>query len=84
MIEQTDASSVVKALASNLIGVSQDAKNFERLPDSFWGYFARGHDSKGKFGVIVAYSESDSDVDDLIKMYERWVSDNLPRGKRQE
>ena len=74
MIEHNDASRVVDVLARNLSGVSQDGKNFERLPDTFWGYFARGHDSKGKFGVIVTYSESDSDVDDLIRMYEDWAS----------
>ena len=22
--------------------------NFIKLPDSFWGYFARGHDTKGE------------------------------------
>jgi hypothetical protein len=58
------------------MGVSSNRSNFERLPDVFWGYFARGHDSKGKFGVIVTYSESGSDVDELIKMYEQWVVKN--------
>jgi hypothetical protein len=76
MIEQTDAKKVVEVIGNNLIGVSHDSKNFERLPDSFWGYFARGHDKKGTFGVIVTYSEKGSDVDDLIKIYEEWVNKN--------
>jgi hypothetical protein len=48
--------------------------NFEKLPDTFWGYYARGHDSKGKFGVIVTYSENGEDIDNLLKMYEQWVA----------
>ena len=47
--------------------------NYQTL---FWGYFARGHDTKGKFGVIVTYSEDGKDVDGLIKMYEDWVEKN--------
>ena len=77
MIDPKDAARIMDTLAKNLAGVSRDGKNFEKLPDTFWGYFARGHDSKGKFGVIVTYSETGSDVDDLISMYEEWVSKNL-------
>jgi len=76
MIEQTDAKKVVEVIGNNLIGVSHDSNNFQKLPDSFWGYFARGHDKKGTFGVIVTYSENENDVDDLIKMYEEWVNKN--------
>ena len=50
--------------------------NFQKLPDSFWGYFARGHDKKGAFGVIVTYSEDGNDVDELISMYEKWAENN--------
>jgi len=46
------------------------SRNFQIL---FGGYFARGHDKKGAFGVILTYSEKQKDVDDLIKMYEEWV-----------
>ncbi len=74
MLEQKDAAGIAAELAKNLAGVSRNEKNFERLPDKYWGYFARGHDAKGRFAVIVAYSESESDVDDLIGMYEDWVA----------
>ncbi len=74
MIETKDAVNVLDTLAKDLIGVSKNNANFQKLPDSFWGYFARGHDKKGKFGIIVTYSEDGSDVDNLIKMYEDWVS----------
>ncbi len=74
MIEAEDAVRVLDTVAKNLMGVSNNKSNFERLPDTFWGYFARGHDGKGKFGVIVTYSENGSDVDELIKMYEQWVA----------
>ncbi len=74
MIETKDAVNVLDTLAKELIGVSKNNANFQKLPDSFWGYFARGHDKKGKFGIIVTYSEDGSDVDNLIKMYEDWVS----------
>lgn len=74
MIESTDASRIAEVIAKNIAGVSLNKKNFEKLPDTFWGYFARGHDAKGKFGVILTYSESESDVDDLIRMYNEWVS----------
>lgn len=73
MLEQSDAKKIVETLGNNMIGVSHDAKNFQRLPDSYWGYFARGHDEKGAFGVIMTYSENPADVDDLIGMYRRWA-----------
>jgi hypothetical protein len=76
MLETTDAVKVVDAIAKNLIGVAKNTSNFQKLPDTFWGYFAKGHDRKGKFGVIVTYSEKGSDVDELIKMYESWASKN--------
>ena len=74
MIETKDAVNVLDTLAKDLVGVSKNKANFQKLPDSFWGYFARGHDQKGKFGIIVTYSEDGSDVDSLIKMYEDWVA----------
>ncbi len=46
MIEAADAKKVVEVIGNNLIGVSHDSANFIKLPDSFWGYFARGHDTK--------------------------------------
>ena len=76
MISPKDAKDVVETLGNNLIGTSRDGKNFERLPDTYWGYYARGHDSKGAFGIIVSYSEDVQDVDDLIESYERWVKSN--------
>ncbi|MBA4451781.1 MAG: hypothetical protein ACE5RK_03245 [Candidatus Nitrosomaritimum aestuariumsis] len=76
MIEKEDAKKVAESLGNNLIGVSHDEKNFVKLPDNFWGYFARGHHKDGAFGVIVTYSENKSDVDDLIKKYEEWVAKN--------
>ena len=76
MIEQSDAKKVVEVIGNNLIGVSHDSNNFQKLPDSFWGYYARGHDAKGVFGVIVTYSENEKDVDDLIKQYEGWLEQN--------
>ena len=76
MIESEDAIKVVDTIAKNLMGVSKNKTNFQKLPDSFWGYFARGHDQKGKFGVILTYSEDGADVDNLMKMYEEWVSKN--------
>ena len=74
MITGKDAASVAEALAGNLLGISRNAANFRGLPDSFWGYFARGHDRNGKFGVFVAYSEDGDDIDSLIGQYERWAS----------
>jgi hypothetical protein len=76
MIESEDAVRVVDTIAKNLMGVARGPANFERLPDSFWGYFARGHDSKGKFAVIISYSEKGEDIDFLIHSYEQWVSKN--------
>ena len=76
MIEVQDAKKVVEVIGNNLIGVSHDSNNFVKLPDSFWGYFARGHDKKGTFGVIITYSEEGKDVDELISMYEKWVEKN--------
>ncbi len=76
MLETNDAVKVLETIAKNLIGVGKNTSNFQKLPDTFWGYFAKGHDQKGKFGVIVTYSEEGSDVDELIKMYEEWVSKN--------
>lgn len=76
MIEQNDAKKVIEVIGNNLIGVSHDSNNFQKLPDSFWGYFARGHDKKGAFGVIVTYSEDGNDVDELISMYEKWAENN--------
>ena len=81
MIEQNDAKKVVEVIGNNLIGVSHDSKNFVKLPDSFWGYFARGHDKKGIFGVIVTYSEEGKDVDELIKMYEKWTAKNKTKSE---
>ena len=63
-------------LGNNLIGVSHDSHNFQKLPDNYWGYFARGHDKKGTFGIILTYSENEKDVDELIKMYEDWAQKN--------
>ena len=76
MIEKDDAQKVIEVIGNNLIGVSHDSKNFQKLPDTFWGYFARGHDKKGTFGVILTYSDKSEDVDNLIKMYEEWVAKN--------
>jgi hypothetical protein len=73
MLEADDAMRVIDTISSNLIDVSKNKVNFARLPDTFWGYFARGHDGKGKFAVIITYSESGEDVDELIKIYERWA-----------
>lgn len=73
MIEEKDAKNILNAVISDLVSVSQNPNNFKKLPDNFWGYFARGHDSKGAFGVIVTYSEKNSDVDEVLKLYEIWV-----------
>lgn len=73
MIEEKDAKNILNAITSDLISVSKNSNNFKELPDNFWGYFARGHDSRGAFGVIVAYSEKSTDVDEVLKMYESWV-----------
>lgn len=74
MIEAVDAANVVTALGKNLAGVAMNKSNFEKLPDTFWGYYARGHDGKGAFAVIITYSEKTGDVDELLKMYNQWVS----------
>lgn len=73
MIEPVDAARVVDAVSKNLAEISKIPSNFQKLPDTFWGYYARGHDGKGTFGVIVTYSEAGGDVDELMRMYERWV-----------
>ncbi len=80
MIDPKDASAVADVLAKNLLGVAKNPVNFQKLPDSFWGYFARGHDKKGGFGIFVAYSEDESDIDGLIGIYEQWVAKNKPKG----
>ncbi len=80
MIDQDDAKRVVEVIGNNLVGVSHDSGSFRKLPDSYWGYFARGHDKKGAFGVIVTYSEDAGDVDLLIKMYEEWAERNKRPG----
>jgi hypothetical protein len=79
MIEIEDAIRVVDIIAKNLLGVANNRSNFGRLPDTYWGYYARGHNSKGRFGVIVAYSENGNDVDELLRMYEQWVAKNKTR-----
>jgi hypothetical protein len=73
MIEADDAIKVLNTVAKNLMGIAMNKSNFERLPDSYWGYFARGHDSKGKFGIIITYSENSEDVIQLIEMYQQWA-----------
>ena len=80
MIESGDAVKVVETVVNNLISVGNNKQNFERLPDVFWGYFARGHDSKNrKFSIILSYSEKEGDVDELIKLYEQWVAKQKQR-----
>lgn len=79
MIEPKDAKHIAETLGNNLIGVSHDTKNFAKLPDRYWGYYARGHDSKGIFGVIVTYSEDAEDVDELIALYEKWAEESLKK-----
>lgn len=81
MIEAEDAIRVLDMAAKNLMGLSNNRSNFGRLPDTFWGYFARGHDGKGRFAIIVTYSENASDVDELIKMYEQWVAKSKAAAK---
>ncbi len=76
MIEVEDAVRVVETVAKNIMGVANNKSNFVRLPDTYWGYYARGHDSKGKFGVILAYSENGADIDEMISMYEQWLAKN--------
>ena len=74
MLEAEDAIRVVDTVVKNLMGVANNKSNFEWLPDTYWGYYARGHDGKGRFGVIVTYSENGGDVDELIRMYEQWAA----------
>ena len=76
MIEKEDAIKVLQTVAENLLGVAGNASNFHRLPDDYWGYYAKGHDNKGKFGVIVTYSEQGADVEDLLIMYRDWADKN--------
>jgi hypothetical protein len=74
VIDPNDAVTALKTIANHLIEVSRNEQNFNRLPDRFWGYFARGHDNRDrKFGVIFTYSEREKDIDELLKMYEQWV-----------
>ena len=76
MIEKEDAVKVLQAVAEDLLGVAGNPSNFQRLPDDFWGYYAKGHDKKGKFGVIVTYSEQGTDIEDLLIMYRDWADKN--------
>jgi len=76
MIEKEDAVKVLQTVAENLLGVAGNPTNFQRLPDNFWGYYAKGHDKKGKFGVIVTYSEQGSDIENLLTMYRDWADKN--------
>lgn len=76
MIEKEDAVKVLQTIAENLLGVAGNASNFQRLPDDYWGYYAKGHDKKGKFGVIVTYSEQGADIEDLLIMYRDWADKN--------
>ena len=80
MIEKDDAVKVLQTVAENLLGVAGNPSNFQRLPDNFWGYFAKGHDKKGKFGVIVTYSEQGADVENLLAMYNDWAAKNKKDG----
>jgi hypothetical protein len=84
VIEPDDAVAVLKIIANHLVDVSRNKQNFNRLPDIFWGYFARGHDNKDrKFGVIFTYSEREKDVDELIKMYEQWAKNQESENKNE-
>lgn len=80
MIEKEDAVKVLQTVAENLLGVAGNPSNFQRLPDNFWGYFAKGHDKKGKFGVILTYSEQEADVEHLLTMYNDWAAKNKKDG----
>jgi hypothetical protein len=42
MIESNDAIKVVETISSNLISIANNKQNFAKLPDIFWGCFARG------------------------------------------
>ena len=76
MIEKEDATKILQTIAENLLSVAGNKSNFHKLPDNFWGYYAKGHDKKGKFGVIVTYSEQGTDVEDLLVMYRNWADKN--------
>lgn len=76
MIEKEDATKILQTIAENLLSVAGNKSNFHKLPDNFWGYYAKGHDKKGKFGVIVTYSEQGTDVEDLLAMYQNWADKN--------
>lgn len=76
MINESDVKKVVEVIGNNLIGVSHDSTNFRGLDDDYWGYYARGHDKKGAFGVIIVYSENEKDVDHLMKLYKEWTEKN--------
>lgn len=76
MIEKEDATKILQTIAENLLSVAGNKSNFHKLPDNFWGYYAKGHDKKGKFGVIVTYSEQGTDVEDLLAMYRNWADKN--------
>ena len=38
IIEAEDSIRVVDTVAKNLVGVANNRSNFDRLPDTFWGY----------------------------------------------
>ncbi len=84
VIEKEDAAAVAGMLAENLAGVSRVKDNFRLLPDASWGYFALGHDGKGRFGLFVAYSEAGSDLDGLLDAYKGWADASAARGKGRE
>lgn len=83
MLNSDDVIKITQTVAKNLMDVTKNQANFRKLPDSFWGYFARGHDQKGNFGVIITYSENKDDVDNLIKMYEEWVRKNKASNEKE-
>lgn len=74
MLKESDVKKVVEVVGNNLIGVSHDSNNFRGFTGDHWGYYARGHDEKGFFGVILTYSESESDVDHIMKLYKEWAA----------
>ena len=76
MIDVKDAANVMEVLARDLSGVAKNPASFRGLPDRYFGYYARGHDKNGQFGVIVTYSENAQDVDDLIETYKAWIKKN--------
>ena len=72
MIESEDASSVAATLAKNLMGVAKNKSSFEKLPDNFWGYYARGHDSKGEFGIFVTHKKDQWSQKTVNHATSRW------------